>query len=127
MNDGHADGETSTTPPKFDFSAYPEETCFHDRRTGRDRRASEPAPTPGGERRAKKERRRRIDPTTFEKQYTEDELEFMTAMQRFKVQTGKSFPSYGEVLQVAHSLGYRKVLVGACVAANGLGPATDVA
>ena len=61
------------------------------------------------ERRARKERRRRIDPTTFEKQYTEDELEFMNAMQRFKVQSCKSFPSHGDVLRVALSLGYRKV------------------
>ena len=65
-------------------------------------------PRPKPERRAKKERRRRIDPTTFEKQYTVDELEFMNAMQRFKVQTCKAFPSHGDVLQVALSLGYRK-------------------
>jgi hypothetical protein len=62
------------------------------------------------ERRERKERRRRIDPTTFEKQYTEDELEFMNAMQRFKVQSCKSFPSHGDVLRVALSLGYRKVV-----------------
>ncbi|MBI1832578.1 MAG: hypothetical protein HYR84_14145, partial [Planctomycetes bacterium] len=37
-------------------------------------------------------------------------MEFMTAMQRFKVQTGKSIPTHGEVLRVAHSLGYRKML-----------------
>jgi hypothetical protein len=61
------------------------------------------------ERRRKKERRRRIDPTTFEKQYTKDEMEFMNAMQRFKVQSGKSFPSFEEVLKVAFDLGYRKV------------------
>jgi len=64
---------------------------------------------PPVEKRIKKERRRRIDPTTFEKQYTSDEIEFMNAMQRFKLQTGKAYPSYGEVLRVAHRLGYRKV------------------
>jgi hypothetical protein len=37
-------------------------------------------------------------------------MEFMNAMQRFKDQAGKSFPTYGEVLQVAYSLGYRKVV-----------------
>ena len=31
----------------------------------------------------------------------------MNAMQRFKVQSGKTFPSHGEVLAVARSLGYR--------------------
>jgi hypothetical protein len=101
----------------FDFAAYPVDTLFHERRKGRDRRhspragkSSEPdgQARPLAERRIKKERRRRIDPTTFEKQYTEDEMEFMNAMQRFKVQTGKSFPSHGDVLKIAFELGYRK-------------------
>src|SRR4029079_15482568 len=102
----------------FDFGAFPADTLFHDRRAGPDRRGpngadrkpkvvSADAKPP--ERRAKKERRRRIDPTTFEKQYTDDEIEFMNAMQRFKVQSGKAFPSHGDVLHVAYSLGYRKV------------------
>jgi hypothetical protein len=104
--------ETSPKTPKFDFSAYPKDTLFHERRTGKDRRnpTDDPQGEPG-ERRAKKDRRRRIDPTTFEKQYTEDELEFMNAMQRFKVQSGKPFPTHGEVLRVAISLGYRRVVI----------------
>jgi hypothetical protein len=103
--------ETKPDPAAFDYTAFPEDTLFHERRGGGDRRdgAGPPRTT---ERRAKKERRRRIDPTTFEKQYTEDELEFMNAMQRFKVQSGKSFPSHGDVLRVAHELGYRKVSEG---------------
>ena len=60
------------------------------------------------ERREKKERRRRIDPTTFEKQYTDEEMEFMNAMQRFKELSGKTFPSHGDVLKVAIMLGYRR-------------------
>lgn len=111
--------ETSPSAEKFDYSAFPEDTLFHERRDWPDRRdpsgtkpeaeaESSVAQAPK-ERRAKKERRRRIDPTTFEKQYTEDELEFMNAMQQFKVQACKSFPSHGEVLQVAMALGYRKV------------------
>ncbi|HWE36145.1 MAG TPA: hypothetical protein VG406_06200 [Isosphaeraceae bacterium] len=108
-----AEDQTSATPPKFDFAAFPADTLFHDRRDGVDRRTPEPpveaaAAAPKPERRARKERRRRIDPTTFEKQYTHDELEFMTAMQRFKVQSGRSFPSHGDVLRVAAALGYRK-------------------
>src|SRR6185437_11223331 len=104
-------GETPEGTKKFDFGAFPENTLFYDRRTGLERRGPKPVPTgPPPERRAKKERRRRIDPTTFEKQYSEDELEFMNAMQRFKVQTGKSFPTHGEVLKVAFSIGYRKLV-----------------
>ena len=101
--------ETPPVTPKFDFSAFPENTLFYDRRTGLERRGPKPVPTgPPPERRAKKERRRRIDPTTFEKQYTPDEIEFMTAMQQFKIRTGKLFPTYAEVLDVAYSIGYRR-------------------
>ena len=110
--------QTNPAPQEFDFSSYPRNTLFHERRTGRDRRhrgdganasagPHQPAPA---ERRAKKERRRRIDPTTFEKQYTDDELEFMKAMQRFKELSGKTFPTHGDVLKVAVMLGYRRAV-----------------
>lgn len=82
---------------EFDFDAYPGDTCFHDRRT-----------PPPGTKPVRKERRRRIDPTTFEKQYTSAEMEFMNAMQQYKMRSGKAFPSYNEVLDVARRLGYRK-------------------
>jgi hypothetical protein len=115
MNDQE---QTNHEPSEFDFSQFPLDTLFYERRGGGDRRgfrSNGPKPAPKAtaqpaERRAKKERRRRIDPTTFEKQYTEDELEFMNAMQYYKVQSGKTFPSHGEVLRVALSLGYRKVV-----------------
>jgi hypothetical protein len=115
-----ANKETDQSPKEFDFSVYPPNTLIHDRRIAGDRRQDTP---PAGaveskgrrlapvERRVKKERRRRIDPTTFEKQYTDDELEFMNAMQRFKEQSGKAFPTHGEVLKVAAKLGYRRVVV----------------
>jgi len=113
MND---QGQTNSDEPEFDFDAFPPDTVFHERRTGRQRRIF-PTPkvvtessTPKPERRVKKERRRRVDPTTFEKQYTDEELEFMNAMQHFKVQSGKSFPTHGDVLRVAFSLGYRKLV-----------------
>ncbi len=109
--------KTNPEPLSFDFEKFPADTLFYERREVWDRREPEaaaeaaveaPAPRPPAERRVKKERRRRIDPTTFEKQYTEDELEFMNAMQQFKVQSGKAFPSHGDVLRIAHELGYRK-------------------
>ena len=112
--------QTSSGPPEFDFSRFPFNTLFHERRTGLDRRDGKgPAPLParpvaGGarpERRARKDRRRRIDPTTFDKQYTDAEMEFMNAMQRFKERSGKSFPTYREVLRVLVDLGYRLAVV----------------
>ncbi|HEY2155220.1 MAG TPA: hypothetical protein VGH33_06290 [Isosphaeraceae bacterium] len=99
--------ETPDEPAKFDPSAFPADTFFYERRDGNDRRADRPAP-PEVEHRRKKERRRRVDPTTFEKQYSADELEFMTAMQEFKIRTAKAFPTYAEVLAVARALGYHR-------------------
>ena len=111
--------QTNPPPPPFDFSAFPEDSLFYERRNRRERRNSTP-PAPaekptangeaGSERRQKKERRRRIDPTTFEKQYTDDEMEFMNSMQRFKELSGKTFPTYGDVIKVAVSLGYRRAV-----------------
>jgi hypothetical protein len=112
--------QTKPRPKEFDFSAFPPNSVFHERRTGRERRdggspgqnANVAAPRPvATEQRTKKERRRRIDPTTFEKQYTVEEMEFMNAMQRFKESTGKNFPTYGEVLKVAAAIGYRRLIV----------------
>ena len=104
--------ETPKTPVKFDFSAYPADSLFHERRTGRERRDETPVSKPVGERRQRKERRRRVDPTTFEKQYSVNEIEFMNAIQRFKIQTGRPFPTHAEVLRVAVALGYRQVSLG---------------
>ncbi len=109
--------ETSKPASEFDFEAFPVNTLFHERRTVLERRghvpvvAPPPVDAPPRERRAKKERRRRIDPTTFEKQYTDDELEFMNAMQRFKELSGKMFPTYGDALMVAVDLGYRRLVL----------------
>jgi hypothetical protein len=110
--------ETKLEYPEFDFSHYPLDSLFHERRNGQERRGvTKPKAKrtgqgndPTSERRAKKERRRRVDPTTFEKQYTDDELEFMNAMQRYKELSGKTFPSHAEVIKVAVALGYRKIL-----------------
>jgi hypothetical protein len=112
------DNQTNPPTPEFDFSSFPQNTLFHERRDGHERRLRGDAPQPnagprktaGPERREKKERRRRIDPTTFEKQYSDDEMEFMNAMQRFKELSGKTFPSYGDVLKVAIMLGYRRAV-----------------
>jgi hypothetical protein len=113
-----SDNDKTKSPlDEFDLSGFPENTLFIDRRSGRDRRdkigrgkpanqAHSEAPRPQPEARVRKDRRKRIDPTTFEKQYTGDELEFMNAMQRYKERTGKAFPTYGEVIKVAVSLGY---------------------
>jgi hypothetical protein len=53
-------------------------------------------------------RRRHIDPTTCERDYSQDEIEFMNAMNLYKKSSGRAFPTWSEVLEVLRSLGYEK-------------------
>ncbi|WZU47966.1 hypothetical protein Pla52nx_004634 [Stieleria varia] len=56
--------------------------------------------------RRKKQRRRHIDPTTCERDYSDQEVEFMRAMDDYKRQSGRMFPTCSEVLEVVRALGY---------------------
>jgi hypothetical protein len=60
------------------------------------------------QRREKVNRRRQIDPTTCERDYTPEEVEFMGAMDGYKRRSGRMFPTCSEVLEVLKSLGYEK-------------------
>ncbi len=51
-------------------------------------------------------RRRMIDPTTCERDYGADEVEFMQALDRYKRTSGRMFPTCSEILEVVRSLGY---------------------
>jgi hypothetical protein len=53
-------------------------------------------------------RRPRIDPTTCERDYSTAEVEFMQAMQAYKMASGRMFPTWSEVLEVLQGLGYKK-------------------
>jgi hypothetical protein len=82
-----------------------------DRRQGTDRRkANEPVAVERRkiERRVKVNRRRQIDPTTCERDYTPEELEFMNALDDYKRTSGRMFPTCSEVLEVIRNLGYQK-------------------
>jgi hypothetical protein len=87
-----------------------------DNRKGRDRRTAERrkeavavvAERRGGQRREKVNRRRQIDPTTCERDYTDAEVEFMHALDQYKRSSGRMFPTCSEVLEVLLSLGYEK-------------------
>jgi hypothetical protein len=86
-----------------------------DRRSKNDRRANDAAAEAytGEERRVssrrKVERRRQIDPTTCERDYSDEEIDFMKAMDAYKRRSGRQFPTWSEVLEVLKSLGYRQV------------------
>lgn len=83
------------------------------RRLRNDRRNGTGLPPQGEERRLttprrKVERRRQIDPTTCERDYSGDEVEFMRAMDEYKRRSGRPFPTWSEVLEVIRGLGYAK-------------------
>lgn len=59
--------------------------------------------------RRKTKRRRQIDPTTCEREYSELEIEFMQAMDEYKRASGRMFPTCSEILEVIMKIGYRKV------------------
>lgn len=63
----------------------------------------------GDDRRDKGERRRQIDPTTCERDYSDAEVFFMKAMDQYKRDNRRPFPTWSEVLEVLFAMGYRKV------------------
>ncbi len=75
----------------------------YDRRSGKDRRVE------AAHQRAALEKRRMVDPTTCEKEYSEEEIEFLTAIDSYKRANRRPFPTWSEVLEVIRALGYRKV------------------
>ena len=53
-------------------------------------------------------RRRFVDPTTCDREYSLAEREFMQAMHDYKHRSGRMFPTWSEVLEVLRDLGYQK-------------------
>jgi len=60
--------------------------------------------------RQKIQRRRQIDPTTCERDYSQEEIEFMNALDEYKRNSGRMFPTCSEILEVFRNLGYAKLL-----------------
>jgi len=94
----------NTTAKKKTSAAEKEVTI--DRRHQESRRDEETTEAASPERRQKVQRRRQIDPTTCERDYSVDEVEFMNAMDEYKRTSGRMFPTCSEVLEVIRDLGY---------------------
>jgi hypothetical protein len=89
-----------------------EEVTIDRRRTDRRDNAPESTSEAGAtqlERRKKVNRRRQIDPTTCERDYTDQEVEFMNALDDYKRKSGRMFPTCSEVLEVLRGIGYVKL------------------
>jgi len=94
---------TGTQTPEADLRTQ------NDRRQKVDRRQrSEPVEVErrSGADRRKVQRRKRRGPNQYE--LDPDELEFISAINEFKAQTGRPFPTWSEVLKIVRALGYRK-------------------
>lgn len=59
-----------------------------------------------GPKRRKQQRRRQIDPTTCERDYSDDEIAFMQAIDDYKRRSGRMFPTCSEILEVIRDMGY---------------------
>jgi len=94
-------------------SNFSADLCVTDRRGNDRRKRAIPVAVErrtGKERRdLKGERRRQIDPTTCERDYNNEEIEFMKAMDQYKRDNRRPFPTWSEVLEVLRAIGYRKV------------------
>jgi hypothetical protein len=100
---------------KSDAKGLPDRRSKNKERRGEDRRVkSIPVAVENRklERRAKVNRRRQIDPTTCERDYSTDEIEFMHALEKYKRASGRMFPTCSEILEVVRSLGYQKSSAG---------------
>lgn len=75
-------------------------------RSGEDRRQED---VPVAKDRREVQRRRQIDPTTCERDYSGDEIEFMQALDLYKRASGRMFPTCSEILEVLIGMGYRRV------------------
>jgi len=87
-----------------ELAAGDEEVTIDRRREARREDAVEEVDGPKLERRLKVNRRRQIDPTTCERDYTDQEVEFMNALDDYKRKSGRMFPTCSEVLEVIQSL-----------------------
>lgn len=109
----HIEAET----PSPHLASEPSGVVTIDRRRSADRRKSgdrrqrnEPVAIERRvfQRREKVVRRRQIDPTTCERDYSDAEVEFMNALDLYKRTNGRMFPTCSEILEVIRSLGYEK-------------------
>ena len=83
-------------------------TVTVDRRKPKADRRKKSEPVAKGKERRKVQRRRQIDPTTCERDYSDAEVEFMRAMDEYKRASGRMFPTCSEILEVIAKLGYEK-------------------
>jgi len=95
--------KTTATKKSTAAKAAGKKTVKVDRRKDDRRKENVPVTI---EQREKVNRRRQIDPTTCERDYSNAEVEFMQALDDYKRNNGRMFPTCSEILEVIRDLGY---------------------
>ena len=80
-----------------------------DRRTGYDRRAGKDRRAAGGRRKEDIEEHRKVERRINEYPMSEEELDFIKAVNEYKQRYSKPFPNWSEILHILKSIGYEKV------------------
>jgi hypothetical protein len=103
-----------------DLGGNPYDPEFKDRRSGKDRRQSVVDRRVGLDRRRGPGRRRCDDRRAAEEgQMSDEQFQFIMAIDEYKRANSRPFPTWTEVLEVIRALGYRKVAEPQALATHG--------
>jgi len=95
---------------KYDLGGNPYDPNFIDRRSGKDRRESVVDRRIGLDRQRGPGRRRSDERKSAEEgQMSDEQFDFIMAIDEYKRANSRPFPTWTEVLEVIKALGYRKV------------------
>ncbi|MEN6334579.1 MAG: hypothetical protein ABFE01_09975 [Phycisphaerales bacterium] len=95
---------------KYDLGGNPYDPNFIDRRSGKDRRESVVDRRIGLDRQRGPGRRRSDERKSAEEgQMSDEQFDFIMAIDEYKRANSRPFPTWTEVLEVIRALGYRKV------------------
>ncbi len=108
MTDETPSDPPANEPEKSTRKGFKSPTVI-DQRSGIDRRDLGPAPASGFERRRGPGRRRTdFTKAAEEGEMSEEQFQFLLAIDTFKKTNSKTFPTWTDVLEIARLLGYRK-------------------
>ena len=95
---------------QHDLGGNPDDPNFQDRRSGRDRRQSVVDRRLGLDRRRGPGRRRSDERRAAEEgQMSDEQFDFIMAIDEYKRANARPFPTWTEILEIMRALGYRKV------------------
>jgi hypothetical protein len=111
---------------KHDLGGNPYDPNFTDRRSGKDRRQSVVDRRLGLDRQRGPGRRRSDERRAAEEgQMSDEQFEFLMAIDEYKRANSRPFPTWTEVLEIIRALGYRRVAEPQALAPHGAATDSD--